>query len=68
MCLLHRRTHRKDQTHHDAHVDYEIDSDTELKTNTDGSSLDPWLAKQADALLDVVGCYLDKTSLAKEVA
>ncbi len=57
----------KDQTHHDAHVDYEIDSDAELKTNTDGSSLGPWLSKQADALRDLLACYLDETSLVKEM-
>lgn len=47
-----------------ASVDASIDADT---ADSGGSALDPWLAKQADALLDVVGCYLDKTSLAKEV-
>jgi hypothetical protein len=53
----------KDDKPPTASVDAAISTDDEAEP-----SLDPWLAKQADALLDVVGCYLDKTSLAKEVA
>ncbi len=46
-------------------ADAAIDAD-EL-AEPDGS-LDPWLQHQADALLDVVGCYLGKKSLQNEVA
>jgi len=33
-----------------------------------GGSPDPWLQHQADALLDIVGCYLPKKAFQDEVA
>jgi hypothetical protein len=48
-----------------AHVDAAIDADELADT---GGTKDPWLQQQADALLDVVGCYLGKKSLDNEVA
>ena len=49
-----------------ARVDAVIDTDTLAEAG--GVSLDAWLKGQADALLDIVQCYLDKSSMQKEVA
>jgi len=35
---------------------------------TPNVSYDPWLKQRADELLSLLGCYLDKNSLANEVA
>ena len=48
-----------------ASVDAAIDTD-DLADG--GTGKDAWLQKQADALLEVVGCYLPKSALNTEVA
>jgi len=48
-----------------AHVDAATDTDEAV--DMDGSN-NLWMQKQADALLEVVGCYLGKKSLDNEVA
>jgi uncharacterized protein (DUF4415 family) len=48
-----------------AQIDSEIDAD--VLASSDRAS-DLWPQKQADALLDVISCYLDKPSVDKEVA
>lgn len=48
-----------------AQVDSEINTD-ELASPDEVP--DPWPQKQADALLAIVSCYLDKPSVEKEVA
>ena len=48
-----------------ASVDAAVDTD---ELSVTGGSGDSWMQRQADNLLDVVGCYLPKKSLDNEVA
>jgi len=58
------KTRKGDKHDNPPVVSVQIDADNSAGEGT--GSLTPWLKTQADALLDVIHCYMDKESLQKE--